>query len=348
MGYIFYTGWLLFDPQPNGTGLRPGERQQEYFRIATNPRNSTINAMGDVPVDIFHYGQTISDQLESNTTYRTLRLSQTHLLPQNDYLTLTQNGDRDRFVLYNLPYWGLSDGGAPITFAGTNVAIGVHNTGSDLNIGAGRGFRDNGLRNELNDYYGSNSVYVDSDVLYDPEDATGEIHKPYLTVWTAANEAPNGAQVYIARGTYYAPLTINRPMTLRAPVGKVVLGAANPHARMAAGPAIPRELLMDEPLAFDREDDLSDLSVPLVSYPNPFSDRTELNYSLPEATAVRVTVYDVVGNEIRTLLQTPQSQGSHSVVWDGRDKGGNPASTGLYVIKLQTGPQIRTVRVIKK
>lgn len=343
-GYIFYTGWLILEPLPNGTGLRPGERQQEYFRIATNPRNSTVNEQGDgnMMVDIFHYGNIISDQLEGSTTYRTLRLSQTQLLPQNSYLEL-KNGDRDRFVVYSMPYWGGSDTGAPITFAGTNVAIGVHNDGNNLNLGHGRGFREDGFRNELNDFFASNSVYVDFDGPTNPP--SGEIHKPYLFASQAAGSAPAGAQVYFARGTYPGAVTFNRPMTLRAPVGTVRIGASPVAARKAAGPTIPPHWLDDEPsLSFDRE---SAEVRQVQAYPNPFKEQTEIKYPFAEGGPVTVRIFNTAGVPVATFTPNIAASGQTGVQWNGTGQNGTPVPAGLYLVQVNNGNQTFTTKVLK-
>jgi FlgD Ig-like domain len=339
------NGWVIFDPQPNGTGLRPGERQQEYFRIATNPRNSTINEQGDgnMAVDIFHYGETGSDYLVGSTTYQTLRLAQTYLLPQNSYLTLDSNGDRDRFVLYNLPSWGVTDAGAPVTFAGTNVAIGVHREGNNLNLGNGRGFRDDVLRNELNDFYASNSVYVDFDGP--PGGATGEIHKPYLSAQEAADNAPSGAQVYIARNTYLGPVTFNRPMTLRAPVGKVTLGANQVAARKAAGPTIPPHWLDEGPSSsYDRES-AEDRRV--QAYPNPFKEQTDIKYPFAEGGPVTVRIFNMAGVPVAAFTPNHAASGQNGVQWNGTDQNGTPVPAGLYLVKVNCGNQTFTTKVLK-
>lgn len=337
------TGWVLFDPQPNGTGLRPGERQQEYFRIATNPRNSTVNAEGDgnMHVDIFHYGDIPGDNLHG--TFRTLRLTQTHLLPQNSYLEAS-NGDRDRFVLYNLPSWSGSAGGAPITFAGTNVAIGVHNAGNDLNLGHGRGFRDDGFRNELNDFYASNSVYVDFDGP--PSGATGEIHKPYLSAQDAASNAPNGAQVYIARNTYLGPVTFNRPMTLRAPVGKVTLGASPVAGRQAAGPTIPPHWLEGAPSPAFEDQSAEERRV--GASPNPFREAVTVSYQLAAKGPVSVAVFNGGGAEVARLVSGEAEAGSHTVQWGGTDRTGMPVAPGLYFVRINTGNQTFTTKLLKQ
>lgn len=56
--------------------------------------------------------------------------------------------------------------------------------------------------------------------------------------------------------------------------------------------------------------------------PNPFRTRTTINFTLPEVTAVRLTVYDVMGREIATRVNRPFSAGTHEVQWSGRSGDG--------------------------
>ncbi len=71
------------------------------------------------------------------------------------------------------------------------------------------------------------------------------------------------------------------------------------------------------------------------NYPNPFNPETRIVFGLPEASAVRLTVYDVLGREVRTLQQGNVAAGWHELVWDGRDAFGRVMATGLYVYRLE-------------
>lgn len=78
-------------------------------------------------------------------------------------------------------------------------------------------------------------------------------------------------------------------------------------------------------------------------YPNPFSDKTTIELTLPETgSEVRLEVFDMTGKKVRTLIQNGLSAGSHTVGWDGRDEDGRKLATGVYSLRLQRGPQVAT------
>ncbi len=70
------------------------------------------------------------------------------------------------------------------------------------------------------------------------------------------------------------------------------------------------------------------------NYPNPFNPTTTIRYDLPEASYVSVVIYDIMGRKVRTLLDRREETGFKSVVWDGKDNGGNTASAGIYIYVL--------------
>ena len=76
----------------------------------------------------------------------------------------------------------------------------------------------------------------------------------------------------------------------------------------------------------------------LQNTPNPFNPSTTIRFTLPEASPVRLAVYDINGRLVRTLLGQTLPSGHHSVVWDGRDAIGREVASGVYVYRL-TAPQ---------
>lgn len=71
------------------------------------------------------------------------------------------------------------------------------------------------------------------------------------------------------------------------------------------------------------------------NYPNPFNPTTTIRYDLPEASYVSLMIYDILGREVRTLLDSRVVAGFKSVVWNGRDDTGNSVSTGIYIYALK-------------
>lgn len=71
--------------------------------------------------------------------------------------------------------------------------------------------------------------------------------------------------------------------------------------------------------------------------PNPFNPSTSVRFRLESAGRARLTVYDLAGRRVRTILDEPRTAGDHDVMWDGRDEGGRVASAGLYLLRLESG-----------
>ncbi|MBK7141840.1 MAG: T9SS type A sorting domain-containing protein [bacterium] len=71
------------------------------------------------------------------------------------------------------------------------------------------------------------------------------------------------------------------------------------------------------------------------NYPNPFNATTEISFSLARTGDVRLTVYNLLGQEVKTLLDEKTTAGEHRVTWDGRDNSSNLCATGIYLYLLQ-------------
>jgi hypothetical protein len=71
------------------------------------------------------------------------------------------------------------------------------------------------------------------------------------------------------------------------------------------------------------------------NYPNPFNAGTVLRYTLNENALVELAVYNLAGQRVRTLAQGFQSAGQHQLSWDGLDRTGRPAASGIYLSRLR-------------
>jgi hypothetical protein len=82
------------------------------------------------------------------------------------------------------------------------------------------------------------------------------------------------------------------------------------------------------------------------SYPNPANPDAQLAYQLPEAGPVSLTVYNILGQPVRALVQGYQEAGYYQVRWNGRDDYGRPVSSGVYLYRLESGAFAQTRRLL--
>ena len=80
------------------------------------------------------------------------------------------------------------------------------------------------------------------------------------------------------------------------------------------------------------------------NFPNPFNPATTIKYALPQAADVELTVYNVVGQVVRTLVAEHQSAGRYVVEWDATNDNGHSLSSGMYFYRLQAGSEFREVK----
>ncbi len=74
------------------------------------------------------------------------------------------------------------------------------------------------------------------------------------------------------------------------------------------------------------------------NYPNPFNPTTTISFALPEAARVTLSIYNVLGQKVRTLINNQQATaGTHVRQWDGRDDAGHQVASGIYFYKLEAG-----------
>ena len=82
------------------------------------------------------------------------------------------------------------------------------------------------------------------------------------------------------------------------------------------------------------------------NYPNPFNPVTTLRYDLPEQSDVTITIYNMLGRKVKTLVNSTQDAGFKSVIWDATNYQGNPVSAGVYLYKIQAGEYISTKKMV--
>ena len=73
------------------------------------------------------------------------------------------------------------------------------------------------------------------------------------------------------------------------------------------------------------------------NFPNPFNPATTISFSLPENTAVEISIYNLAGQSIKTLAASTLPAGIHQLSWDGTDEHGKAVASGIYVCVLRAG-----------
>ena len=82
------------------------------------------------------------------------------------------------------------------------------------------------------------------------------------------------------------------------------------------------------------------------NYPNPFNASTRIRFSLPKMVHVTVRVYNILGQEVITLLNKQRPPGTYVLQWDGRNHYGNLVASGLYFCSMRAGDWQKTVKML--
>jgi len=82
------------------------------------------------------------------------------------------------------------------------------------------------------------------------------------------------------------------------------------------------------------------------NHPNPFGGATRIAFDLPEDTRVHLTLYDVSGRRVRTLVNGTLPAGYHEATWDGVMEDGRAAAAGVYFYRIRSGDFLETRRLI--
>ena len=82
------------------------------------------------------------------------------------------------------------------------------------------------------------------------------------------------------------------------------------------------------------------------NYPNPFNPETAIEYDLPRASDVMLTIYNLTGQEVMTLVRGRMDAGRHAVLWDGRDRNGVEMASGIYFYRIKAGEFVKTRKMV--
>ena len=170
-----------------------------------------------------------------------------------------------------------------------------------------------------------------------------------------SNAGPLGSALYVADA-------VTDNIWIASPKGHIeafAVGFTNPQ-RIAIGPEGADMWVADQTglyriFSTDPADwEAAKATLPVASslesnYPNPFNSSTQIPYRVSVSGPVRLVIYNVLGQPMRTLVDGVQAAGAYQVPWDGRDHSGVRVASGVYLYRLQAGAvtQVRKMLVLQ-
>ena len=82
------------------------------------------------------------------------------------------------------------------------------------------------------------------------------------------------------------------------------------------------------------------------NYPNPFNPSTTIEFALSKAANVRLEIFNIVGQKVRTLVSERVAPGGYQVVWDGLDDNGRQVTTGVYLYRFTADNFVQTRKML--
>ncbi|MFZ5980154.1 MAG: C1 family peptidase [Candidatus Zixiibacteriota bacterium] len=100
-------------------------------------------------------------------------------------------------------------------------------------------------------------------------------------------------------------------------------------------------------VSVDENEDLKPYTYSLsCNYPNPFNPMTTINYSLEKRTRVDISIYNVLGQKVSTVVNEVKPAGEYSATWNGTDDCGHGVASGIYLYKLETDEYVETRKMV--
>ena len=100
------------------------------------------------------------------------------------------------------------------------------------------------------------------------------------------------------------------------------------------------QLVLEKPIALPTEFNLAQ------NYPNPFNPETTIKYALPKSVDVEITIYNILGQKVKTLLNEPQKAGFKKAEWDGTNDYGLKVGSGVYICRLRAGDFVDQMKMV--
>ena len=81
------------------------------------------------------------------------------------------------------------------------------------------------------------------------------------------------------------------------------------------------------------------------NYPNPFNPTTSIEYQIPVSSQVRITISDMLGRHIKTIVSSNIGAGHYTTIWNATDENNRPVAAGLYFCKMEAGDFVKVIKL---
>ncbi len=203
-------------------------------------------------------------------------------------------------------------------------------------------------------WIGIDSIYIFPEDPSDLDSVTvfidGEISTPCDSIWYEYHQI-QGSRIDLHLKFYdyqgICPQVID-PFCLEIPIGRLSAGLCTLYVIIDSYPnswCVTFEVTEDtgDPTeVIDSEEDVIGRVALSQNYPNPFNSTTILSYEVKKGEHVGLRIYDILGREVRELVNGAQKEGYYRVAWDGRNNQGKEVTSGIYFYQLRAGDYKQT------
>jgi len=253
----------------------------------------------------------------------------------------------NNFYMENCTMWDFADQGLYID-AGTGALIINHSTFDNI----GHIIRDNSSDDDMIRIRANNwdTISITNCIL-----TNGSLNDDGLQIDSDSSLVPifvsNIADYNtggIKGGFVKSNIFADNPLYTDATIGDFTLTAASPYLTAGTdslalgdlrwGPevvaSVANEGNMPRQFALDQ------------NFPNPFNPETTIGYTLREAAHVKISIYNIIGHEIATIVNDYQPAGYRQTQWNGTDNSGQKVSGGMYLYQIQAGNFTKTMKMV--
>jgi hypothetical protein len=125
--------------------------------------------------------------------------------------------------------------------------------------------------------------------------------------------------------------------------GKLLVGTDDGHLYVASAPQGPTSVGNDDNQTQNVIPSTFEVS---QNYPNPFNPSTTIKYGLPENSIVTIKIFNILGQEVKTLVNTEKNAGTYSVTWNGDNNFGQKVTSGTYIYRVVAGNFVQTKKMV--